>query len=367
VTGLLRDQLGAGPSWTVDLGDHDNGAATRASGGDGGRAATGSRKVRGGASMSNSSSAAAPTAQWPKGSVGSLATPGDRDMMARGWAFFDERLPTLGAGGRPQRASYAQLETDHWRVVMLDTGYSSWSASLFGGRQTNATAQMPQVIAWLRDVVELGDARDRRGIVLLSHHGPLSAFARAFEQSAQQLADIVPKGRHVVWLWGHERRVAMYTSAMVQGLQVHGRAIGSGGEAAGLWREHDTAPAQAREDDASFDAQTRRGRAHLLAYDNRLNLGKHTAPVPQDPSHETDWVALAGHAAFAVLRLPPTGELLIDYRCLRAADAADVWSNSTLLASERWTVNSHGGARLEHFAVFDRDLTVPQITAVAWR
>src|SRR5882672_2903037 len=67
---------------------------------------------------------------WPHGSIGSFALNGNHEMYARGFAYFDSFLPTLGINGRKQHASFFCLENDYWRVIALDTGYNSLGVPL---------------------------------------------------------------------------------------------------------------------------------------------------------------------------------------------------------------------------------------------
>ena len=66
---------------------------------------------------------------WPYGSRGSFALNGNHEMYARGFAYFDRMLPTLGliTNGKPlgQKASFFCLENEFWRIIALDTGYNS--------------------------------------------------------------------------------------------------------------------------------------------------------------------------------------------------------------------------------------------------
>ena len=66
---------------------------------------------------------------WPNGSHGSFALNGNHEMYARGFAYFDRILPTLGlvSHGKPcgQKASFFCLENEYWRIIGLDTAYDS--------------------------------------------------------------------------------------------------------------------------------------------------------------------------------------------------------------------------------------------------
>jgi hypothetical protein len=65
-------------------------------------------------------------------------------------------------------------------------------------------------------------------LILLSHHGPHSAFEGWYQIPAQQLAKLIH--RPVIWFWGHEHRLAIYEKFSVkEGIEAYGRCIGHGG------------------------------------------------------------------------------------------------------------------------------------------
>ena len=69
---------------------------------------------------------------------------------------------------------------------------------------------------------------DKRGLVLLSHHGPHSGFESWFQIPSRQLAKLIH--RPVIWYWGHEHRLAIYDKYRVAGgIETYGRCIGHGG------------------------------------------------------------------------------------------------------------------------------------------
>lgn len=71
------------------------------------------------------------TAAWPRGSLGSFALNGDRQMHANGNGYFQKFLPTLGTLSsqgqinKRQAASFFCLRNEHWMLVAIDTGYNS--------------------------------------------------------------------------------------------------------------------------------------------------------------------------------------------------------------------------------------------------
>ncbi len=170
----------------------------------------------------------APT-QWPHGTQGTFALNGNHEMYARGYGYFDHILPAMGLAGRPggQRASYFCLENDHWRIIAVDTGYNSIGWPLIENVIPPGCALPPALIDWLRDVVR-PSPDDPRGIVLLSHHQPISRFDQCYAKPAEQLAPFF--AGPVLWLWGHEHRLVVYKEATMAGrLRGFGRCIGHGG------------------------------------------------------------------------------------------------------------------------------------------
>jgi len=142
-----------------------------------------------------------------------------------------------------QSTTYGAWQSDHWRVIALDSGYESYETDENGHRKIGisikdttllAETDAPQpeaVIEWLKNTVKLGDSTDRRGIVLLSHHQPVSDWEKAYLGTAKQLNDILPAGKTVVWFFGHEHRLAMYKKMQLQdtSFQFYPRMVGNGG------------------------------------------------------------------------------------------------------------------------------------------
>lgn len=170
---------------------------------------------------------------WPHGSVGTFALNGNHETFSRCYGYFDHWLPTIGmkdtksGNSTGQKASFFALENEFWRVVSLDTGYNTYSILV----DNNDNIQPEPVIDWLLNVVKLNDPNDKRGIIILSHHQYRSAFDHPFNGTAKQLADIIPKDRQVLWLWGHEHRIGWYNLSNAEDvdLNVYARCIGVGG------------------------------------------------------------------------------------------------------------------------------------------
>jgi hypothetical protein len=159
---------------------------------------------------------------WPRGSRRSFALNGNHEMYARGKAYFDQLLPALG-----QQASYFALRSDHWLLIGLDTGYNSVGIPVLEKLFTPGCKLPDPVLTWLRDEVKLG-LDVSRGIILLSHHQYYSAFEEGYEGAARQLESLIH--RPVLWLWGHEHRLALYGKARGRksGLEAYGRCVGHG-------------------------------------------------------------------------------------------------------------------------------------------
>lgn len=257
-----------------------------------------------------------PGAPWPRGTQGSFAVLGNHEMYARGISFFDDLLPTLGLrdaqGYRGQHAGFVCLDTDHWRILLLDTGYHSigkiplvemipWL-----GPDSRLDAKL---LDWLEKEVKLGDPADKRGIVVLTHHQYVTGFHETeYARPAQQLAAFLGTERPVLWIWGHEHKFAMYGKIRQdKGITAYGRCIGHGGmpvEVEGFKLKAD-----------------KKGADSLVVYDDRV--------------HRTQMrrkVAL-GYNGYAVLRLKQAS-LSVEYR--------DFFRP---LVTEKWQVSPEGTMR----------------------
>jgi hypothetical protein len=183
--------------------------------------------------------------KWPMGAKGGFALNGNHEMYADGNGYWRTILPKMGLTqrgadwGSGQWASFFCLENDHWRIIGLDTGYNStrFDCSKLPLLQRSkwlrrTTAFKPgcaipdPALSWLESAV-MPDG-DKRGLVLLSHHGPHSGFESWFQIPSRQLAKLIH--RPVIWYWGHEHRLAIYDKFRVPGgIESYGRCIGHGG------------------------------------------------------------------------------------------------------------------------------------------
>jgi hypothetical protein len=237
--------------------------------------------------------------RWPLGSVGSFALNGNHEMYALGNAYFDVFLPTLGIrktiGGNPtgQKASFFCLENDFWRIIGLDTGYNSIGIPIVEYLFTPSCKLRKEEIAWLQNELNLKND-DSHGLILLTHHQYCSAFDAEYPSAAEQLSTLI--GRPVLWLWGHEHRMAVYGKyTNGKGLQSYGRCIGHGGMP------------------VDINPEIKRPERPLVCYDNR-----------RYPSPENITV---GYNGFANLTFRGN-QVIIEYRDLTNA----------LLLSECWQV-----------------------------
>lgn len=171
---------------------------------------------------------------WYRGTSGSFAIPGNHEMYSRGISYFRDLLPTLGRYSKErgkyegQKASYFCLENDHWRIIGLDTGYNSVGIPLLEYIFKPKCGLHDDLMNWLEQTLNL--KKDKRGLVLLTHHQYSSAFEEEYKKAAEQLATIIGGNRKVLWLWGHEHRLAVYGKFKRDyGIPAYGRCIGHGG------------------------------------------------------------------------------------------------------------------------------------------
>ncbi|GAA4442922.1 hypothetical protein GCM10023091_30560 [Ravibacter arvi] len=177
----------------------------------------------------------APHASWYFGKSGSLALSGNHEMYSNGNAFFDHLLTAMyameGDVKHTQRAGFFCLENDFWRVIGLDTGYTSVGHPLLEVLFAPDSHLRKEQTDWLEEQVRLGDPHDKRGLIFLSHHPVLSGFRKEYPRPASQIAALMAgASRPAIWFWGHEHRLIGYKFREVcRGLSIYGRCIGVGG------------------------------------------------------------------------------------------------------------------------------------------
>jgi hypothetical protein len=174
---------------------------------------------------------------FPRGATGTLTLPGNHELYGGGEPYYTQMLswcsPTTG---QKQRAAFFCLESEHWRIIGLDTGYNSTGIPILGSLPGLAAIQAiggdahlePAILDWLRTNVRPQERP--KTTLLLSHHQYFSAFPdEVYPRIAQQLREFF-HGQDVLWLWGHEHRLAIYGRYSPDGnLRCYGRCIGHGG------------------------------------------------------------------------------------------------------------------------------------------
>ena len=272
--------------------------------------------------------------KWPKGVLGSFALMGNHEMYSGGQGYFGDFLPGLGmfnADGSindEQAASYFCIDTPHWVILGLDTGYHSGGfpafASVPGLRSIpalNVDARFDdKMLAWLRQTMEILSSRGSsdKPILVLTHHQPVSSFERSFGKPAEQLAQLeCLTGRELVWLFGHEHRLTIYEKQTIgANLTVYPRCIGHAGMPVKVTKLHRPHP-------------------EILYYDPR----QHSIDN-QDPNTK---VGYNGHVALLFDGIKMT----IEYR--------DILENALLL-SETYAPISSGGLQCCSFLPFGSGL-----------
>ena len=184
--------------------------------------------------------------EWPPGSLGSFALMGNHEMYSGGQGYYGRFLKTLGllkpdkSVKDPQSAGYFCLDTGHWQMLGLDTGYHSGGMPALAAVPLvnripflNVDARFDdKMMAWLgRTMRVLQSNGTKKPVILLTHHQPVSSFEHAFIKPAKQLARAgLFDGQELVWLYGHEHRLTVYKKRVIAGsLNVYPRCIGHGG------------------------------------------------------------------------------------------------------------------------------------------
>jgi hypothetical protein len=249
----------------------------------------------------------APHASWYYGASGSLALSGNHEMYSNGDAFFQHLLPAMyvrqGEVRKTQQAGFFCLENDYWRIIGIDTGYTSVGRPFLEVLSPPDCHLRKEQIAWLRDVVQIGNPEDKRGLVFLSHHPYISAFREQYHKPAEQIQELLGEfPREIIWFWGHDHRLVVYNKAQSgKGPVAYGRCIGHGG-----------LPVEIKMPAAQEDVEK------IMLYDRRVRktIRRHQL----------------GYNGFVKLHLEGT-KLTADYRDLE----------DTCVIEERWEVNMQNG------------------------
>jgi hypothetical protein len=257
---------------------------------------------------------------WPRGSAGSFALMGNHEMYSGGQGYFNTFLSTLGLLNPdgtvkdPQSASYFCLDTEHWLVLGLDTGYHSGGVPAFTSVPginaipfLNVDARFDDaMLTWLSQTISQlqADGETKKPVLLLTHHQPVSSFEHSFSKPAKQLAQLgFLDGQEFVWLYGHEHRLTVYNKHSVGNtLSFYPRCIGHGGMPVEVTKPKTTD-------------------SNILYYDPR------TPPIDED-----DPKTLVGYNGHLVL-LFEGNQLTIEYRDI---------VNNNLLLTETFTPSGSG-------------------------
>ncbi len=186
--------------------------------------------------------------QFPWGETGALAIPGNHESYSHGVGFRQVIMPFCGPNqAAEQQAPFWSLETADWIVIGLDTAYNCFDILKWNATNNTEAANSNMLLAepvaqWIK--ANFNKAGDTRGIVLMTHHIPMSMIDSepVFQQLVDQLASLF-KNRTIVFLVGHEHfflawRPATWTAAAApstsaDGAQAsfrfYGRCIGVGG------------------------------------------------------------------------------------------------------------------------------------------
>jgi len=208
----------------------------------------------------------APYASWYYGASGSLALSGNHEMYSNGNAFFQHLLPAMyvqeGEVRKTQQAGFFCLENEHWRVIGIDTGYTSVTRPFLEIVSPPDCHLKKEQVEWLKNVVKLGDPNDKRGLIILSHHPYISAFREEYTRPGSQLRELMGDfERPIVWFWGHDHRLVIYNKDVNgKGPVAFGRCLGHGG-----------LPVEIKLPNSTSDLD----KIHLYDRRVRLELGKH--------------------------------------------------------------------------------------------
>ncbi|MBO0911946.1 MAG: metallophosphoesterase [Acidobacteria bacterium] len=238
--------------------------------------------------------------KFPIGTRASFAMNGNHEAYAGDFAYFDWISKHLN-----QPSSCFCLHNDHWAILGLDTGYNSKGIPWLGwlGEQLGWSWLMPSctlpdaALEWismrLQPLVE-----GERGLILLTHHQPFSAFDNEYPNTAKQLSGIRAfQNRKLLWLWGHEHRLAGYDLSVLKGLELYGRCLGHGG----MPVERGQAPREDRSgrnllfyDDRSYDPQIDPRGSGIVARDTDFGVNGFARLTLAGPTATISYVDISG-------------------------------------------------------------------------
>ncbi|CAF1304256.1 unnamed protein product [Adineta steineri] len=289
--------------------------------------------------------------RWPIGQNGSFTIPGNHELYSRGFGYWDYFLPTVGLFNpqdltkpiQSQKTSYWVLENDQWRIIGLDSGYDSYSLLSID----NSAIKFPsKLMDWLKNVVGLNpQMTDKRGLIFFTHHQVVSAWnEKPNTDFPSQIASLLPEGRTVLYLWGHEHRLSFYEKQTIipstisnKTLTFYGRCIGNSGFPT-LAKE---LPVKARE-------------TKLLCYDDRLYHIHDNLFLPDVPLGYNGYATMA----FVCPNKIDDTSLYMSYKTLSLKkDGQLTHENPTTLVNEQWSVDSNGNVVLIKLESVSEELT----------
>lgn len=271
---------------------------------------------------------------WPWGSKGSFAIPGNHEYFSNADGFFEELLPKMGVweGEKKwvQESGFFCLENKYWRIIGLDTGYHSVKDTFIKLTLGQDARLDDVIIEWLKSKVQPFAPDDNRGIILLTHHQPKSAFEGTYDRIVQQLIPILGNQRSFIWFWGHEHRLAFYgVDAEKDILKAFGRCIGHGGMPVELGNQVELDEPQA----------IRASQQSLVFYDHRVNKNH-----SELKSLVNEMVGFNGYA---------TIDLDYNKATIRHYDV----ENEKPLVTETWQVNMNSGELTGDIEIHTKGLT----------
>ena len=174
---------------------------------------------------------------WPRGRLGSFALCGNHEMFSSGSDYYEMITSDKrgwGLSGGAQESPVFCIKTPYWCILGLDTGFDSLQRGIIpiSINPDNKNLKLQDsVIDWLINVVDI--TNEKRGIIVLTHHQYISAFngEDEFVVPASQLKTLLPEGKEIIWIWGHEHRFSIYNRFQLDEnhITAYGRCIGNGG------------------------------------------------------------------------------------------------------------------------------------------
>ena len=147
-------------------------------------------------------------------------------MYSGGSGLYGPLLDSTWVNDKTQKqeASYFAMAHADWLLIALDTGYDSYAKwpSIHLTHLTDSTFDNPTIDLplpqkqWLTALLA-DTAHSHKGLVFLSHHQVASSWEKSSGQTRFQqsvVGCINNPQRRVVWLYGHEHRLAMYDGDM---------------------------------------------------------------------------------------------------------------------------------------------------------